>query len=61
MVALGLPSIVFMILNKVRLQPYIRTLIEVVPRVPDGFRWTDPNHYIALNTLWTLRVSLSTV
>ncbi len=61
MVAPGLPSMFSCFLNKVRLPPYIRILIEVVPRLSDGFRWTVPNHYIAINTLWPPRVVLSTV
>ena len=59
--ALSLPSIKSMINIKVRLQPYIRTFIEVFASVPDGICWSSPNHNHALEAHVALQVFLTTV
>ena len=59
--ALSLPSIKSMMNIKVRLQPYIRTFIEVFASVPDGICWSSPNHNHALEAHVALQVFLTTV
>src|SRR5450830_1233030 len=59
--ALSLPSIKSMMNIKVRLQPYIRTFIEVFSSVPDGICWSSPNPNHALEAHVALQVFLTTV